>query len=73
MLGPSTIAPHANEFNDLRISKPNTNNKIEEMAPIKFDQFVTWGRILPPDKITQAFNEGRFKFEQKQAFLPTVF
>ena len=69
MQKPSNIAPHDDQFNDLEISKPNSNNKIEEMVPVKFDQFVTWGRILPSDKITQAFNEGRFKFEQKHALL----
>ena len=73
MSGPSYVAPHVDQFNDLRISKPNSNNKIEEMTPIRFDQFVTWGRMLPPDKITQAFNEGRFKFEQKHALMPKVF
>ena len=52
--------PHVNQFNDLTISKPNSNNKIEEMLPMKFDQFVTWGRVLQPREIDQAFKEGKF-------------
>ena len=56
----NVLIPHADDFNDLRISKPNSNNKIEEMLPMKFDQFVSWGRVLITHEITQAFNEGRF-------------
>lgn len=47
-----------NEFNDLRISKPNHNNLVQEMLPMKFDQFATWNRILQPDEVNQAFNQG---------------
>lgn len=58
---PAIVAvPHKDDFNDLRISKPNSNNNMEEMLPMKFDQLVTWGRILQSHEITQAFNEGRF-------------
>ncbi|XP_022780748.1 uncharacterized protein LOC111321985 isoform X2 [Stylophora pistillata] len=46
------------EFNDFRISKPNHNNLVQEMLPMKFDQFATWNRILPPEEINQAFNQG---------------
>jgi len=56
---PAIVAvPHKDDFNDLRISKPNSNNNMEEMLPMKFDQLVTWGRILLSHEITQAFNEG---------------
>ena len=48
------------EFNDLRISKPNSNNLVEEMLPLKFDQLVTWSRVLQPREITMAFDQGRF-------------
>ena len=47
-----------NEFNDLRISKPNHNNLVQEMLPMKFDQFATWNRILQPNEIKQAFDQG---------------
>ncbi|KAL9984866.1 hypothetical protein ACROYT_G007207 [Oculina patagonica] len=45
-------------FNDLKISKPNDNNLAEEILPLKFDQFVTWSRVLQSDEISKAFNEG---------------
>lgn len=48
------------EFNDLRISKPNSNNLVEEMLPLKFDQLVTWNRVLQAHEITMAFDQGRF-------------
>ena len=48
------------EFNDLRISKANSNNLVEEMLPLKFDQLVTWSRVLQPYEITMAFDQGRF-------------
>ena len=48
------------EFNDLRISKPNSNNLVEEMLPLKFDQLVTWTRLLQPHEIRMAFSQGRF-------------
>lgn len=47
-----------NEFNDFRISKPNHNNLVQQILPMKFDQFATWNRILPPEEINQAFNQG---------------
>lgn len=47
-----------NEFNDFRISKPNHNNLVQEMLPMKFDQFATWNRILQPDEVNQAFKQG---------------
>lgn len=48
------------EFNDLRISKANSNNLVEEMLPLKFDQLVTWTRVLQPHEISMAFDQGRF-------------
>ena len=48
------------EFNDLRVSKANSNNLVEEMLPLKFDQLVTWSRVLQPYEITMAFDQGRF-------------
>lgn len=48
------------EFNDLRISKANSNNLVEEMLPLKFDQLVTWTRVLEPHEISMAFDQGRF-------------
>lgn len=48
------------EYNDLRISKANSNNLVEEMLPLKFDQLVTWGRVLQPKEIAMAFDQGRF-------------
>ncbi|XP_020608822.1 uncharacterized protein LOC110047416 [Orbicella faveolata] len=46
------------EFNDLRISKANSNNLVEEMLPLKFDQLVTWTRVLQPHEISMAFDQG---------------
>lgn len=46
------------EFNDLRISKANSNNVVEEMLPLKFDQLVTWSRVLQPQEIAMAFDQG---------------
>ncbi|XP_029194429.2 uncharacterized protein LOC114960275 [Acropora millepora] len=49
---------HVNRFHGFRISKPNSNNNIEEMMPMKIDQFVTWGKVLSEAQILQAFKEG---------------
>ena len=48
------------EYNDLRISKANSNNLVEEMLPLKFDQLVTWSKVLQPQRIAMAFDQGRF-------------
>lgn len=58
---PSNVPiPHEDNFNNLRISKPNSNNRMGQMLPLKLDQFVTWGRILQLNEISKAFNEGRY-------------
>ena len=54
-------SPRTNSFHALTISKPNSNNVKEQMPPMKFDQFVTWTRVLAPAEITKAFSGGRFK------------
>ena len=51
---------HLDEFNDFTISKPNSNNRMEEMLPMKIDQLATWGLVLNERTIKEAFNEGRF-------------
>ena len=50
---------HVNRFHSLRISKSNSNNKMEEMLPMKIDQFVTWNKILSRKQINEAFKEGK--------------
>lgn len=54
---------HVNRFHGFRISKSNSNNNIEEMMPMKIDQFVTWGKILSETQILQAFKEGKFSYD----------
>ncbi|CAH3036690.1 unnamed protein product, partial [Porites evermanni] len=49
---------HLDEFNDFTISKPNSNNRMEEMLPMKIDQLATWGLVLNERTIKKAFNEG---------------
>ena len=51
---------HANEFNDLTISKSNSNNRIEQILPMDIDLFAIWYKVLSPEDIQQAFHEGRF-------------
>lgn len=51
---------HLDQFNDFTISKPNSNNRMEEMLPMKIDQLATWGIVLRKEQIKEAFNEGRF-------------
>ena len=56
----ATSFVHKSKFNSFRIGKSNSEPSTSALR-MKFDQLVTWSRVLEPHDIERAFNDGRFQ------------
>ena len=55
-----TIFAHQGQFNNFRVGKINSETS-STILRMKFDQLVTWNKVLKPHDIEKAFIEGRFQ------------
>ena len=58
-LNSPTSYTHDTQFSGFRIGRSNSDSDMVKSLRMRFDQLVTWTRILQPHDIQRAFNDGR--------------